>query len=74
MRDNWAIVAWWGLVLLIFLYVLAFDLWAHYTKHLTMTAQIQKWLTEPVWGPVLVGVYVAIPAALAYHFLVKASS
>lgn len=73
MSDS-AVFAWAGLVVLVFVYVLSYDLWAHYTGHLTMTAQFQRWLHEPVWGPIMAGIYVAIPVGLAWHFLVKASS
>lgn len=68
-----AAYGWLVLAVLVFLYVLGFDLWAHYTDRLTLTAQFQRWLHEPVWGPVMAGIYVAIPVGLAYHFLVKAT-
>jgi len=66
-----AVLAWIGIAVGIFAYVLAYDLWAHYSGHLTMTSQFRKWLTEPVMGPLMFGLWVAVPVALTYHFIVK---
>lgn len=66
-----AALAWLGIVLFIFLYVLAFDLWAHFSDHLTMTGQFRNWLRDPVAGPIIFGLWVAVIAALSYHFLIR---
>lgn len=66
-----ATLAWIGITLLIFLYVLAYDLWAHYSGHLTMTAQFRNWLQGPVTGPVIFALWIAVPVGLTYHFIVK---
>lgn len=70
MDSDSAVLAWIGILLLIFLYVLGYDLWAHYTQHLTMTSQFRKWLTESVAGPIIFGLWVGIPVGLTFHFLV----
>lgn len=66
-----AAAAWVGIAVLIVLYVLGYDLWAHYTGHLTMTAQFRDWLRDPVMGPIMFALWVAVPVGLTYHFLVK---
>jgi hypothetical protein len=71
MHMPTAALAWAGILVLIFLYVLGFDLWAHYTNHLTMTAQFRRWLHEPIAGPIIFALWIAIPIGLTYHFLVK---
>ena len=68
--EDSALLAWIGIALLIFLYVLGYDLWAHFTNHLTMTAQFRKWLTESVAGPIIFALWIAVPVGLTYHFLV----
>lgn len=40
----------------------------------TMTAQMQDWLHDPVVGPLMFGVLVAIPAIFLYHIFVRATS
>lgn len=66
-----AVLAWIGIAVGIFLYVLAFDLWASATNHLTMTAQFRRWLTEPVMGPVIFALWIAVPVGLTFHFLIR---
>jgi hypothetical protein len=68
-KDS-AALAWLGILTLIFLYVLAYDLWAHYSKHLTMTAQFRNWLGDPIAGPVIFALYVGIFVGLTFHFVV----
>ena len=68
-KDS-AALAWAGILCFIFLYVLAYDLWAHFSKHLTMTAQFRNWMHDPVAGPVIFGLYIGIFVGLSYHFLV----
>lgn len=73
---NWvghdsAALAWAGILLLIFAYVLAYDLWAHFSGHLTMTAQFRNWLGDPVAGPVMAALWVGIFVGLSFHFLVR---
>ena len=70
-RDPWltAALAWGVLLLFIFLYVLGYDLWAHYSQHRTMTNQFVQWLRGPVSGPIIGGVYVGLFAGLTIHFL-----
>ena len=66
-----AVLAWIGIVVLIFCYVLAYDLWAHFTGHLTMTAQFRNWLHDPIMGPIMFALWVAVPVGLTYHFIVR---
>lgn len=70
MRDS-AVYAWIGIAALILFYVLAYDFWAHFTGHPTMTSQFRDWLHDPIMGPILFGLWVAVPVALTYHFLVR---
>ena len=65
-----ATLAWAGCLLMIFLYVLAYDLWAHFSNHRTMTNQFRVWMTEPVAGPIIMGLYIGIFVGLTFHFLV----
>lgn len=71
MTEDSSVLAWVGIVLLIVAYVVAYDVWAHFTNHLTMTAQFRNWLGDPVMGPVMFGLWVAVPVALTYHFIIK---
>lgn len=73
MDGDSAVIAWVGILLMIFVYVLAYDLWAHYTNHLTMTAQFQKWLRESIMGPVIAGLWVGLFIGVTYHFIIKAA-
>ena len=66
-----ATLAWIGIALFLFLYVLAYDLWAHYTGHLTMTDQFRHWLQGPITGPVIFALWIAVPVGLTYHFIIK---
>lgn len=70
MGEDSALIAWIGIVLLIFFYVLGYDLWAHYTQHLTMTEQFRRWLKESVAGPIIFALWIAVPIGLTYHFLI----
>lgn len=70
MGKDSAAWAWLGCMLMIFCYVLAYDLWAHFSQHRTMTAQFRDWLTDPVAGPIIFGLYVGIFVGLSFHFLV----
>lgn len=65
-----AVAAWIVLLVGIFLFVLIYDLWAHFSGHLTMTSEFRNWLKGPVSGPVTFALWVAIPAGLSYHFFV----
>lgn len=69
-----AVLAWAGIALVIFVYVLIYDLWAHYTGHRTMTGQFQDWLTHPIAGPVIAALWVGVFVGLTFHFLVKAKT
>lgn len=71
MGTDSAIFAWIGIILLIFFYVLGYDLWAHFTGHLTMTGQFREWLHNAVAGPIIFALWIAIPVGLTYHFLVR---
>jgi hypothetical protein len=68
-KDS-ALFAWIGCLLMIVSYVVAYDLWAHFSGHRTMTAQFRDWLTDPVAGPVIFGLYIGIFVGLSFHFLV----
>ena len=68
-----ALLAWVGIAVLIFCYVFAYDLWAYKTGHKMMTTQFRDWLTEPVAGPVIAAVWVAVFVGLTFHFLVKSA-
>jgi hypothetical protein len=69
--EDSALFAWIGILVVTFLYVLAYDLWAGHTGHLTMTAQFRRWLVAPIVGPVVFGLYIALPAGLTWHFFMK---
>jgi hypothetical protein len=64
-----AAVAWGVLLVSVVAYVVAYDLWAHFTGHRTMSNQMGHWLVETVMGPVIVGLYFALICGLGYHFL-----
>ena len=60
--------AWIGLALGIVAYVVIWDL----TQPESLTRQMHDWLLySAVWGPVLVGLWVAAPVALVYHFFTR---
>lgn len=69
--SDSAVLAWIGIAFLILAYVVAYDLWAHFTGHLTMTAQFRNWLSEPVMGPIMFALWIAVPVGLTYHFLIR---
>lgn len=75
---NWvnresAALAWAVLAVAVTLYVVAYDLWAHYSGHKMMTTQFRDWLHEAVAGPIIAAVWVGIFVGLTFHFLVRAS-
>ena len=74
---NWvsresAAFAWLILFVLVNVYWITYDLWAHYTGHKAMTTQFRDWLHEPIAGPVIAGLWAGIFIAFTFHFLVKA--
>lgn len=71
LSQDSALLAWIGIALTIFLYVLAYDVWATVTDHKTMTGQFRDWLLAPVGGPVIAGLWIGIFVGLTFHFLVK---
>lgn len=64
-----AVLAWVVLAVFVTAYVVAYDLWAHFTDHRTMSNQMGHWLTETVAGPIIVALWFAIIGGLGYHFL-----
>lgn len=60
--------AWVVLGIFVPLYVAGYDVWAHYTQHVTMTGQMREWLTSTVAGPFFAGAWAAIFVGLMYHF------
>jgi hypothetical protein len=70
MREDhyaaWAIAGLGGIILL---YVLGFDLWAHFTGHKTISKQGTEWLFDLVIGPFVVWVLGGGFLALAWHLL-----
>lgn len=75
MNKDSAAWAWLILVVLINAYWILYDFaYAKRTKNLTMTAQFQRWLHEPVAGPLIFGATVFVVGAFMYHMLVKAAS
>lgn len=71
MGKDSAVLAWVVCLIGLFLYVLSYDLWAHYTNHRTMTNQFREWLGDPIMGPVIAGLWVALFVGLTFHFLVR---
>lgn len=66
MSASWA---WLTLTLIIAVFVTAFDLIAIANHARTMSGQMHLWLASPVVGPFAIGVLVAIPVGLIYHFM-----
>lgn len=66
-----ATLAWAGILVFIICYVVAYDLWAHYSGHRTMTGQFRVWLTEPLAGPIIAGLWIGLFVGLTFHFLVR---
>lgn len=62
--------AWVGLAGVIVAWVAAFDVWAHYTTHLSMSAQFTAWLHGELTGPLVMGLFVGALAGLWWHWLV----
>lgn len=70
-QDHYAAWAWLILTTAITLYVVTFDLWAHFNKHRLMTDQFRLWLGDSTIGPIIFGVWVAVFAGLTYHWFLK---
>lgn len=66
-----AALAWGVLAVLVAAYVVAYDLWAHYTGHRTMTAGFHDALLSPVLGPIIVGLWVGLFIGLTFHFVIR---
>lgn len=71
MSSTSAVLAWVGILVFIFLYVLAYDLWAHFSGHRTMTGQFRSWLHDPIMGPIIAGVWIGLFVGLTFHFIVR---
>ena len=69
MSQDSAIIAWIGILTLIVLYVVAYDVWALHTNHRTMTGQFRDWLIGPVAGPVIAGLWTGLFIGLTFHFV-----
>lgn len=69
-NSDSAALAWLGLTIVIIAWVVGYDLWAHFTQHLTMSAQFHRWLKSSVWGPIMFAFWIGIPAGLLFHFFV----
>lgn len=67
-KDS-ALLAWLGIVVLIVGYVVAYDLWAHFSGHKTMTAGFQEALHDPVAGPFIAALWIGSFVGLCWHFL-----
>jgi hypothetical protein len=70
MGKDSAVLAWVGLLIFIFLWVLIYDVTAHYKGWPTMTGQFRTWLHDPIMGPVVFGLWAFVFVALTFHFLV----
>lgn len=67
MPFNSAALAWLTLLIGVVCYVTAYDLWAHSSGHLMMTTQFRLWLSSPVAGPIIVGLWTGTWAGLTSH-------
>lgn len=67
-----AVLAWVVLVVIIAVYVVAFDVWASKTAHRTMSNQFGHWLTETIAGPIILGIWAGVFVALSFHFAMEA--
>jgi hypothetical protein len=65
---NPAAWAWVILAAFITMYVAAFDLWAHFTNHQSMSGRFHVWLHGMVTGPLIFGLWGGVFIALTYHF------
>jgi hypothetical protein len=70
-EDSYAAYAWLILTVAVVLFVVAFDLWAHYTGHKMMTTQFRLWLFNPVTGPFIAAGWVGVFTGLTYHWFLK---
>ncbi len=66
---NWS-AAWAWLVLAVFVivYVVVFDLHAHFSGTATMSGQFRAWLFNPVIGPFIAGGWAGVFVGLTYHW------
>lgn len=69
-QDS-ALLAWVGIFVFILSYVVAYDLWAHFSGHKTMTAGFRDWLSGPVTGPIIAALWIGVFVGLTFHFVVK---
>lgn len=70
-NGDSAVAAWSVLAVLVFLYVFFYDWWAIVTKHRTMTNEFRVALHDPIAGPVIAGLWVALFVGLTFHFLIS---
>jgi hypothetical protein len=72
MEDHNAAWAWLALAIDIAVFVAGFDIWAHYSGHISMTRQMQKWLLDMVIGPFAFALWLAVIGGLLYHLFLRA--
>lgn len=70
-EDHFAAWAWLVIILAVVLYVVAFDLWAHFSGHRMMTTQFRLWLFDPVTGPFIFAAWIAVFSGLTYHWFLR---
>lgn len=68
MSAAWA---WLILILSVTLYVVAFDLWAHFSGGVMMTTQFRLWLFDPYTGPFIAAGWSGLFIGLTYHWFLK---
>lgn len=66
-----ASIAWLILLLGIISYVAVYDIWAYKTSHLMMTTQFRLWLSDPVIGPITIGLWVGTWIGLTAHLFLR---
>lgn len=66
-----AALAWLMLLLGIITYVACYDVWAFHTGHLMMTTQFRLWLSDPVIGPITVGLWIGTWVGLTAHLFLR---
>ena len=66
-----AALAWLVLLLSIIVYVVIYDVWAFRSGHLMMTTQFRNWLSDPVAGPITVGLWLGIWGGLTAHLFLR---
>lgn len=67
-NPGWA---WLWLTVLITVFVVVFDVHAALVHGETMTGRMRDWIFDPVTGPFIIGAWIAVFAALMWHFLVR---